>query len=118
MRGLLTLALLLPLVFGSGCFVFDELDKGKEIMDAHTPAAKKKKDEAEAAKAAAGNGEAPPTYDQLTQKWWKDASSLSKAPDEEDGEAPDPNATVSCQHDGKTFYTRRSDCLARGGRTG
>lgn len=118
MRGLLTLALVLPLVFGSGCFVFDELDAGMEIMDAHTPAANKKKhEEAEAAKTAK-DGEAPPTYSQMTQEWWKDASSLSAAPEEGEEDAPDPNATVTCRHGGKTFYTRRSDCLARGGKTG
>lgn len=114
MRGLLTLALVLPLVFAPGCFVFDELDKGEAIMDAHRPAAKKKKEEVEAAK----SGEAPPTYSQVTQNWWKDATSLSKAPEQGDDEAGDPNATVTCKHEGKTFFTRRSDCLARGGSAG
>ena len=116
MRVLLTTFLTLVGFLGSGCFVFDEIDSGMEIMEAHTPAANKKKKE-EAAAQTTKDGEAPPTYSQVTQDWWKDASSLSKAPEEE-GDAPDPNAMVSCQHGGKTFFARRSDCLARGGRAG
>jgi hypothetical protein len=118
MRGLLTTILLGIGFLASGCFVFDEIDSGMEIMEAHTPAANKAK-AAEEAKGTKGgkDGEAAPTYGQVTQEWWKDATSLSSAPEEET-DGPDPNATVTCKHDGKTFFTRRSDCLARGGKTG
>ena len=56
MRVLLTAAMLLPLAFGSGCFVFEEIDSGMAIMEAHTPAANKKKqaeEQYESAKATA-----------------------------------------------------------------
>lgn len=116
MRGLQILALMLPLAFGTGCFVFDELDAGMEIMEAHTPQ-NKKKAKAEAEAAAAAQGEAPPTYDQVVQDWWKDAGSLNAAPRAE-GEAAGDDAMVPCAHGGKTLFTRKSDCLARGGRPG
>jgi hypothetical protein len=113
MRGLRVLALLIPLAFGTGCFVFDELDAGMEIMEAHTPQNKKK---AKAEAAAAAEGEAPPTYDKVVQDWWKDAGSLNAAPRAE-GEAGS-DAMIPCVHGGKTLFTRKADCLARGGRPG
>ena len=117
MRRLLTLALLLTtLVFATGCFVFDELDQGQKELDAHRPQAVKQKEAEEKAKTAK-SGEAPATYSQVTQAWWKDAKSLPSAPEEEADAAGNPNATVTCKHGGKTFFTRRSDCLARGSRS-
>ncbi|MGH0029615.1 MAG: hypothetical protein ACQGVC_07485 [Myxococcota bacterium] len=112
MRRVLTLALLLPLVFGSGCFVLDEIDAGMEIMDAHSPERNQQK---QGQQAAAGDGEKPPTYDQVRSEWWKDANTLSLSPDEK---AAQEDPLVPCQHAGKSVYTKRSDCLARGGQPG
>jgi hypothetical protein len=93
----------------SGCFVFEELDKGMEIMEAHTP--KKQKEEEAAAKLA--EGEKPPTYAQSVGNWFQNAKSL--APREQTA-SDDP--MVPCTAQGRTLFTRRSDCLARGGRPG
>lgn len=110
MRLLHTAALLVPLLLAPGCFVIDEIDAGMEIMEAHTPAENKKKQAA----ATAPDGEPKPTYDQLVGEWWKDATTLSSEPSAEAAEDP----LVPCQHGGKSTYTRRSDCLARGGQPG
>ena len=101
------------LLFASGCFVFEELDKGMEIMEAHTPAVnkQKKKEEEEAARLAE-EGEKPPTYQQAVSSWFESAKTLSRPPGDESDEDP----MVSCRYDGKTLFTRRSACLARGGR--
>lgn len=114
MRRLLTLALALPLVFGSGCFVFEEIDEGMKIMEAHTPEANKKKQQAAAAAAATPGGKPSPSYNQMVTEWWKDATTLSTEPSPE--VAADP--LIPCKHAGKTVYTKRSDCLARGGQPG
>ena len=111
MRALPTLALAVPLLFGAGCFAFDELDAGMEIMEAHSP--KNRKDKKKSAQQA--EGEKPPTYQQVVQSWWKDAKTLSVSPG--DREASD-DPMIPCAHAGKTVYTRRSDCVARGGNPG
>ena len=114
MRATWILALVLPLVLATGCFVFDELDAGMDIMEAHTPRDKKKK-EGDAQATAKQEGEKPLTYSQATQAWWKDAKSLSTPP--EDGEATgDP--IVPCRRAGQSQFMKRSDCLSRGGEPG
>lgn len=101
-----------PMVL-SGCFVFEEIDAGMEIMDAHTPSENKEK--REQAKAQAQDGEKPATYQESVESWWKDAKSLSSSPDER---AASDDPVVPCNHAGKQVYTRRSDCIARGGQPG
>ena len=95
----------------SGCFVFDELDAGHEILDAHTPAAKKKPAAAQTTEAGEGQ-EGPPTG----QAWWSGAKSLNTAPQEP--EAGDPNALVECRLGKGTRFMRRGDCASQGGRAG
>ncbi len=111
MRALRTLALVLSLAFVPGCFALEELEAGRAIMEAHTPAAEKKERlEKEKAK-----GEKPPTYQETVQTWWKDAKSLNVSPQQRLAK-DDP--MVPCTHAGRTVYTKRSDCVARGGRAG
>jgi hypothetical protein len=93
----------------SGCFVFEEIDKGMEIMEAHTPAANKKKQE-EAAPGA--DGEKPPTYAEKVGGWFENARSIAP------GESHSGEPLVSCRTGGKTLFTKRADCLARGGQPG
>jgi hypothetical protein len=104
--------ILLSLValLSSGCFVFEEIDKGMEIMEAHTPAVNKQK-KAEAEQLA--NGEKPPTYAEKMGSWFENAKSL--APREHTSSA-DP--MVKCTAQGRMLFTKRSDCLARGGSPG
>jgi len=112
MRWLRFAALAFALAFGTGCFVLDELDAGMEIMESHTPA-DKKKPKTENAKAGP-EAEKPPTYQQAVSSWFGNAKTLSKSPGEDEGDDP----VVSCRHAGKTLFTKRSACLARGGEAG
>ena len=105
-----TLALAPILLFGSGCFVFDEIDKGMKIMEAHSPNRNKKKQEEEAK-----DSEKSPTYRETVHAWWKDAKTLSISPG--DRKASD-DPMVLCNHRGKTVFTKKSDCIARGGQPG
>ena len=113
---LLPLALLISVaLLGSGCFVLDELEAGEAILDAHTPADKKKEREQAAAKKAGSQGaEAPPSYQESVSGWFENARTLSTGPGGDEGEDP----VVSCRHGGQSLFTRRSDCLARGGEPG
>ena len=103
------LLLIVPLL-GSGCFVFEEIDKGMEIMEAHTPTKNKQKREEEEKLA---QGEKPLTYSQKVGGWFENAKSLAPREHTSSG---DP--MVSCAAQGRSFFTKRSDCLARGGRPG
>lgn len=105
------LSLTLALAFLPGCFALEELEAGRAIMEAHTPAAeKRKRAEAEEAKR-----EKPQSYQELVGSWWKDAHTINVSPEQRLA-ADDP--LVPCTHGGKTVYTKRSDCVARGGRAG
>lgn len=95
-----------------GCFVFEELDKGQAIMDQHS--GRKAREEKAAAKpglrAARRVGKEDPnwiaTWTEKVEGWWQDG------PPE-----PDPDdIVVRCGLGERTWFTRKSDCLVRGGR--
>jgi hypothetical protein len=94
----------------SGCFVWEELEKGEAILDAHSPNRNKRKQEEEAAAKAAEAANAP-TAAERAAEWWDNARSLGPSPDDK----PDADPMVSCRIGGSTRFTRRSDCMARGG---
>jgi len=91
-------ALLVICVLLSGCFVFDELDNGKKIMEQNAPA---KPAAAPAQPAAAHQG---------GSGWWANAKSLSDTPAE-----PSKDPAVACTVRGSTRFMRKSDCLSQGG---
>lgn len=95
----------------SGCFVWEELEKGEAILDAHSPNRNKRMKEEEEARAAAEK-EKQPTASEKMAEWWDSAQSLG--PRSDDTASADP--MVNCQLSGGSRFTRRSDCLARGGR--
>ena len=109
------LVLAIAASFLSGCFVLDELDQGEAIMDAHRPAAVKEAEKAkerEKARANAkgsrrGGAAAPPP----SHEWWAKARTLSRSSQD----AGDPDRMVRCTTGRSSSFTRRSDCLARGG---
>lgn len=103
------LVLLLCAGLASGCFAFEEIDKGMEIMEAHTPAANRKKQE-EAAQGA--DGEKLPTYAEKVGTWFESAKSLAP------GGRTSSDPLIACRTQGKTLFTKRADCLARGGQPG
>jgi hypothetical protein len=95
----------------SGCFVLDELEKGEAIIDAHSPNRKKRMKEEEEALAKT-EAEKQPSASQQMAKWWDNARSIGPRPDDK----PDADPMVSCTIAGGVRFTRRSDCLAGGGR--
>jgi len=105
--------LLAPLAL-SGCFVFDEIQKGREIMDSHSPKVTAQQQQPEPDAAAAG-GDAPGLVAEMSARvgaWWKNAL-------EEEPIPRDPNdGIVACEVEGSVSFTRESDCRLRGGRVG
>ena len=97
------IALLIACVSVSGCFVFDELDKGNKILDDNFSGGKKAsaKPEEKTAAPKAGAG------------WWANAKSLS-GPPTDDGNGKNP--VVACLVGKATKFMRRDDCLSQGGR--
>ena len=99
-----------------GCFVLEELDKGQAIMDQHS--GRKAREEKAAGNpgrlAARAAGEEDPnwiaTWTEKAEGWWREAR--RKGPPE-----PDPDdIVVRCGLGERTWFTRKSDCLIRGGR--
>jgi len=105
------LALLAPL---SGCFALDELNEAEAIMDAHSATGKARAAEAQQEKNEKKDG-APLTLAEKraeAQAWWNSATTVTSRADSSE----DP--MVHCRTGGSTLFTRRSDCLARGGQPG
>ncbi len=103
----------------SGCFVFEEIRKGNELMDQHASPARRKKESdaaARAEEAAAMASKAGPLVDWKKTKgklseWWEEAL-------EEEPIGPDPNDHITrCEVNGQVRFTRKSQCELRGGRT-
>ena len=94
-----------------GCFVFDEIDKGMEMMDKHSPkerdAAPEPIGSAHASRAATGKEE-PGLFARL-EKWWEEKSK-PKPPQRDPSDV-----VVRCEIAGAMHFTRKSDCRIRGG---
>jgi hypothetical protein len=107
-------ALLLVALLASGCFVFDELDTAHKTMDELSggPAHK-----AEPEPPAGGGGEADgPGLLARVQAWW---TSQGAGPSRSEDDGPERNpedVPVRCEVDGRSVFTHKFDCLARGGR--
>lgn len=109
MRRILLVALLAGLC--QGCFVLEEIDKGQKLIDQHSPAAREKAArQAEARKAAQADAEQEEGTLEELKKWW--AKKREPAPPKRD---PD-DVVVRCQIRGSLHFTRKSDCMLRGGR--
>ncbi len=105
------LALLLVALLGSGCFVFEELDKGNEILDSHSPTRSKAAREKAAAGQPAGQPGDPKEDPKAREKaWWQSARTLSRA-----DEKPSKDPSVRCRLGGGVRFTRQTDCLTQGG---
>jgi hypothetical protein len=108
MRRTLIVALLAGLCHG--CFVLEEIDKGQQLMEQHSPRARELKaqqEQAEAPPRTSAKQEAG-TLEKLKQ-WWK--KKREPAPPERDPS----DVVVRCQIGGTTLFTRKSDCMLRGG---
>jgi hypothetical protein len=95
----------------TGCFVFDELDKGSKELDKHSATRndKVKKQEAAAAKAAGPAKAEDPNAKQKT--WWERARTISAA-----DKPQTDNPHVRCKVQGKELFMLQSDCVSQGGR--
>lgn len=94
----------------SGCFAFDEIQSGIDIMEEHSPAANSKKAKQPEPESSGDTESKLPELKAQLAKWWRNAL-------EEEPPPPDPNdGIVRCQVHGKLSFMRRSDCEIRGGR--
>jgi hypothetical protein len=104
----MAVALGLALCLCTGCFVFDEIDKGQALMKKHSgqnPDAVKRSDPApEAAPEDEGPGLLA-RVQQLIQDY--------REPD--DPERSPDDGIVSCKLEHGLTFTNESDCLSRGG---
>lgn len=115
MRGLQTVLFVWVCLFGTGCFVLDEIDKGQEILEHHSRAPKKGTAEPGAAKKDGAGGGL--TFAGLKERGADVFSDLSGRVEEALKKAPDPaNVVVSCRIEGRVEYSRKFDCQSRGGR--
>jgi hypothetical protein len=111
MRRILVVALLASLC--QGCFVLEEIDKGQQLMDQHSPRAPEEVAQQQAGAAphiARAGAKREEGILEGLKKWWK--KKREPAPPKRD---PD-DVVVRCQIGGTMHFTRKSDCLLRGGR--
>lgn len=113
MRGLSTVLLVCLSFLGTGCFVFEEIDKGMAIMEHNSPQ-KKPAAESGDTKNEAGGKLSLAALRKTSVELFNDLSirveeALKKAPDPED-------VVVNCVIEGRTEFTRKFDCQSRGGR--
>jgi hypothetical protein len=110
-RALILAGLLLLAGPLSGCWVIDELDAGKDLMDKHTPksAAEEEPEGAAVKPAAAGDKDAIDTYFRGEEE---DGTTKSFAP------GAVSEGIVACKLGGSVQFMKREQCAARGGRAG
>ncbi len=92
-----------------GCFVFDEIDAGMDILEQHSP----KDDESETAARSGESRSKSKSPRRESDGWWKRARSLAPGTSSEA-----KSDIVRCQIDGAVHYTSKSNCRLRGGRAG
>lgn len=110
------LALLLLLGLAPGCFVFEELDAGKETMERLS---EKQPDSEESSATGSRSASGEEEKESDLDSWWQKARTLTpgggSGGSQEDGGAADGSAVVRCRlADGERFM-RRDECLGRNG---
>jgi hypothetical protein len=90
----------------SGCFVLEELDEAKKLSSKGTVAKRAPAQEEPPAEARRAQG--PGVLDRL-EAWWTRVRTPAPPPPHPD------DLPVLCQLGGKTLFTHKRDCLARGG---
>lgn len=109
----------------TGCFVFEEIRKGNELMDQHASTASRQKKTERASLAEAAEGKAPKgkaskiaslvewknkTQEELSEWWDEVAAEGPIAP-------PPDDPVIRCQANGQVRFTRKSQCENQRGRT-
>ncbi len=99
-----------------GCFAFEELEKGEALMDQYAgrdaseePAAQKTTGERESGPRGAGS-QGLSLWTDKVEGWWH-AAWERKSPERDPGDI-----VVRCELGDTPRFTRKSDCLTRGGR--
>jgi hypothetical protein len=105
------LAVALVAQLASGCFVFDEIDKGDKLMEQNSGTLQQKKAEAATAAASGGAKAAGGAEGEKKKGWWETARTISAA-----DKAPSDDPHVRCSLGGKERFMVQSDCLSQGGR--
>jgi hypothetical protein len=109
---------MLPLVLVAwlcqGCFILDEIDAGNKILDQHSPN-RRAQQEAPAPTPRTAAGEEEGFLEGAVasvKSWWKkmrEPAAPQRDPDD---------GVVRCTIGNRTQFTRKSDCIVRGGRIG
>jgi hypothetical protein len=111
MRRILLVALLASLC--QGCFVLEEIDKGHQLMDQHSPRAREKAAQEKEAREAPRSARAGAKQEEGTleglKEWWK--KKREPAPPQRE---PD-DVVTRCRIGGTVHFVRKSDCMLRGG---
>ena len=93
-----------------GCFVFDEIDAGMEIMEQHSPKRGKVSTPTESKQGSrASKQKEEPGLVARLQKSWEDWTK-PKPPQRDPSDV-----VVRCEIAGSVHFTRKSDCRIRGG---
>ena len=100
-------AVILASLLFLGCFVFDEIDKGMDLLEQHSP--KREKEEAPA-RSWQGSPKKRTTRSE-SQGWWSRARSLAPG---SSGEGK--SDIVRCEIGASVQYTSEANCKLRGGR--
>jgi hypothetical protein len=95
-------------VICSGCFVIDEIDKGQELMEAHSPDTEKV---ATDPALSGADGEAASARNRLNAYYKKQRSKASAAKSSDDPH----DAVGRCKLGSNTLFMRQADCVSRGG---
>jgi hypothetical protein len=110
MRRLALIGLATALGLSTGCFVFDEIDKGQAIMKQHSGRHPEREHaESDAAEAEEAADEGPGLLARV-KAYWDEKRSPSEP------ERSDDDHIVTCELGDDTTLTYHSDCLSRGGR--
>ncbi len=98
----------------SGCFVWDEIEAGQELMDQHRPA--RAKAEEDAAEQHPSEDSAPGLVAKV-KDWWSGLGSESdQATQRDSGPPPHPDDVLgTCDLGGSLTFMRKFDCQRRGG---
>ena len=100
--------MILAALLSSGCFVWDEIEKGQALMEAHSPDSD---DSEKVENGSDGSGAPKSARDRLAEYY---AKQRAKAP--KTTASKDPADKVgSCRIGGSTQFMRRTDCKLRGG---
>jgi hypothetical protein len=104
----LAVAILAAFLCG-GCFIWEEIEQGRSIMEAHSPDSD---GEEEAADALAGAQSSPKTARERLAEYYAKQRAKASGPTQSLNPADDLGR---CRIGNTTQFTRRSDCSLRGG---